>query len=62
MIGLLSTGFIADYIGIGLTFVILGSIIALIGIVSFFVPVLMRLGIPEPYARPNVESPDYSSQ
>jgi DHA3 family macrolide efflux protein-like MFS transporter len=47
MIGLLSTGFIADYIGIGLTFVILGSIIAIIGIISFFVPVLMRLGISE---------------
>ncbi len=45
MIGLLSTGFIADNIGISLTFVILGTIIALIGIASFFVPTLMRLGI-----------------
>lgn len=47
IIGLLSTGFIADYIGISQTFVILGSIIVLIGIISFFVPVLMRLGIKE---------------
>ena len=44
IIGLLSTGFLADYIGISLTFVILGSVIAVIGIASFFVPVLMRLG------------------
>lgn len=47
IIGLLSTGFIADNIGISLTFVILGSVIVLIGLVSFFVPVLMRLGIKE---------------
>lgn len=47
MIGLLSTGFIADNIGISLTFVILGSVIGLIGIVSFFVPVLMQLGVTE---------------
>ncbi len=45
MIGLLSTGFIADYIGISRTFVILGSVIAVIGMVSFFVPLMMRLGI-----------------
>ncbi|WP_257670692.1 MFS transporter [Parapedobacter tibetensis] len=45
IIGLLSTGFIADYIGISHTFVILGSVIVVIGIISFFVPVLMRLGI-----------------
>ena len=44
MIGLLSTGFLADSIGISVTFVILGSIICLIGIISFFIPVLMRLG------------------
>lgn len=47
MIGLLSTGFLADTIGISVTFVILGSVIGLIGVVSFFVPVLMRLGIRE---------------
>lgn len=45
MIGLLSTGFIADHIGITRTFVILGSIIGLIGVMSFFVPALMRLDI-----------------
>src|SRR5690606_24371868 len=44
MIGLLSTGFLADTVGISLTFVILGSVIGLIGIVSFFVPTLMKLG------------------
>ncbi|GGC36596.1 MFS transporter [Parapedobacter defluvii] len=47
MLGLLGTGFIADNIGITLTFVILGSVIGIIGIVSFFVPVLMKLGIKE---------------
>lgn len=44
IIGLLGTGYIADHIGVNLAFVILGSIIALIGIVSFFVPILMALG------------------
>jgi len=47
MLGLLGTGFIADSIGIGLTFIILGSVIALIGVVSFFVPSLMHLGVRE---------------
>ncbi len=47
MIGLLSTGFLADTVGISLTFVILGSVISIIGVVSFFVPVLMKLGIKE---------------
>ncbi|MBK1441681.1 MFS transporter [Parapedobacter sp. ISTM3] len=45
MIGLLSTGFIADSIGITLTFVILGSAVGVVGIASFFVPVLMKLGV-----------------
>ena len=45
MIGLLSTGFLADTIGISITFVALGSVIGLIGIVSFFIPVLMRLDV-----------------
>jgi len=47
MLGLLGTGFIADSIGIGLTFIILGSVIAFIGVVSFFVPSLMHLGVRE---------------
>lgn len=44
VIGLLSTGFIADNIGIGRTFLILGSAIVLIGLISFAVPSLMALG------------------
>lgn len=44
LIGLLGTGFLADYIGIDTTFVILGGVIAVIGLISFFVPSLMRLG------------------
>src|SRR5690606_13848908 len=47
MIGLLSTGFLADTIGISVTFVMLGSVIGLIGVVSFFVPALMQLGTKE---------------
>ena len=47
MIGLLGTGFIADYIGISRTFVILGSTIGVIGLISFFVPALMKLGADE---------------
>ena len=64
MIGLLSTGFLADTIGITVTFVILGSTIGLIGIVSFFIPVLIRLDTkeavvqPEPVATEPVERPD----
>ncbi|WP_130858455.1 MFS transporter [Olivibacter jilunii] len=44
VIGLLSTGFIADYIGIGRTFFILGGAIVLIGLISFTVSPLMALG------------------
>lgn len=43
MVGLLSTGFLADHIGIGHTFVISGSILCLIGVVSFFIPALIGL-------------------
>lgn len=53
MIGLLSTGFLADTIGISVTFVILGSVISLIGIASFFVPALMRLGVKETAPQPS---------
>lgn len=38
MFGLLSTGFLADTIGIGNTFIIGGVLVGLIGIVSFFIP------------------------
>lgn len=44
LIGLLGTGFLADYIGLNLTFVILGSAVAVIGLISFFVVPLMKLG------------------
>lgn len=44
VIGLLCTGFIADYIGITQTFIILGLLISLVGVVSFLTPPLMRLG------------------
>ena len=38
MIGLLSTGFLADSIGLGNTFIISGGFLCLIGIISFFYP------------------------
>lgn len=38
MIGLLSTGFLADTIGIGNTFMIGGVLVGLIGVASFFIP------------------------
>ncbi len=44
VIGLLSTGFVADTIGVNLTFIILGLLIVLVGVLSFFTPVLMNLG------------------
>lgn len=42
MIGLLSTGFLADSIGLGNTFIISG-VLCLIGIISFFIPSLISL-------------------
>lgn len=44
MLGLLGTGFVADTIGIPATFVILGIVIALLGILSFMIPSLTALG------------------
>lgn len=44
LLGLLGTGFIADTIGINLTFILLGSAIAVVGIISFLTPKLMLLG------------------
>ena len=44
VIGLLCTGFIADFIGITQTFIILGLVVSLVGILSFFTPPLMKLG------------------
>lgn len=43
MIGLLSTGFLADNIGIGNTFIIGGALVGIIGIISFFVPSIGKL-------------------
>lgn len=43
MIGLLSTGFLADNIGIGNTFVIGGGLVGLIGVISFVSPGIMEL-------------------
>lgn len=43
MIGLLSTGFLADNIGIGNTFIIGGVLVGMIGLVSFFVPSIREL-------------------
>ena len=44
MIGLLSTGFLADSIGLGNTFIISGGVFyVLIGIISFFIPSLISL-------------------
>ena len=43
MIGLLSTGFLADNIGIGNTFIIGGVLGGIIGVISFFVPSIRKL-------------------
>ena len=43
MIGLLSTGFLADSIGLGNTFIISGGFLCLICIISFFIPSLISL-------------------
>ena len=42
--GLLSTGFVADFIGIKQTFIWLGIVVSFVGIIAFFTPSLMRLG------------------
>lgn len=47
-LGLLGTGFLAGHVGLTLTFVLSGSVIALIGLASSFVPVLIRLDRQEP--------------
>lgn len=44
LIGLSATGFIADKIGLDYSFIIAGIVICLIGVVSFFIPSLMKLG------------------
>lgn len=42
-IGLLSTGFLAEQVGLTTTFVIAGTIICIIGLVAFAIPSVMRL-------------------
>lgn len=43
LVGILATGYIADTIGVANAFLISGAIILLLGIVSFFIPAVMRL-------------------
>ena len=43
MIGLLSTGFLADTIGIGNTFIIGGVLVGAIGLISFVSPAIKSL-------------------
>lgn len=43
MVGLLSTGFLADNIGIGNTFIIGGALVGIIGVISFFIPSIREL-------------------
>lgn len=43
MIGILATGYIADNIGVSNAFLIAGAMILLLGLVSFFIPSVMRL-------------------
>lgn len=43
VIGLLSTGFLAGQVGLGITFVTAGGIIALLGLAAFCIPSVMRL-------------------
>ncbi|MGO1596989.1 MAG: MFS transporter [Sphingobacterium sp.] len=45
LIGLLGTGFLADTIGINNAFIILGAGIIAIGIITFFTPEMIKLGI-----------------
>lgn len=43
MIGILATGYIADNIGVSNAFLIAGAVILALGIISFFIPSVMRL-------------------
>jgi len=43
LIGLLGIGIFADYLGITQTFVLLGGAIALLGVISFFIPKMMAI-------------------
>lgn len=43
ILGLLGIGIFADDLGINLTFILLGGIIALLGVISFFIPKMMAI-------------------
>ncbi len=43
LIGLLGIGIFADYLGINQTFVLLGGAIAMLGVISFFIPKMMGI-------------------
>lgn len=45
MLGLLQTGFVADRIGVPTAFVISGTVIVLLGIVSFFIPAIRAMAV-----------------
>ncbi|MGO1243654.1 MAG: MFS transporter [Sphingobacterium sp.] len=53
VIGLLGTGWVADRFGVGNMFVVLGGLIALVGVVCFFNIPLMRLGTKKEEAAPD---------
>ncbi len=44
LLGLLGTGFMADYLGLTYSFVLLGTIVFMAGLISFFIPALWKLG------------------
>lgn len=44
MIGLVFTGTVSDLIGVNMAFIILGLMILIIGVLSFFTPTLMQIG------------------
>jgi DHA3 family macrolide efflux protein-like MFS transporter len=44
MLGLISTGQIADFIGVNNIFILMGILMVVLGIIAFFIPSMMRLG------------------
>ena len=44
ILGLLGIGIFADDLGINLTFILLGGMTALLGVISFFIPKMMGIG------------------
>lgn len=56
LLGLLGTGFLADAVGLPLTFMVLGGIIVLIGLLCFGIPEITAMGRKENKAEENVGS------